>query len=90
MRAGPYKQTAATQCHRAAHFLADCLASQAETESTARDASRQGGLMRMFAFVAVFISTLMLGFALNPDNRVELNRGLEMLRTVGGWSYAPG
>jgi len=46
--------------------------------------------MRMFAFVAVFISTLMLGFALNPDNQVELNRGLEMLRTVGGWSYAPG
>ena len=46
--------------------------------------------MRVFAFVAVFISTLMLGFALNPDNRVELNRGLEMLRTVGGWSYAPG
>jgi hypothetical protein len=64
--------------------------SQAETESTARDASRQGGLMRMFAFVAVFISTLMLGFALNPDNRVELNRGFELLRTVGGWSYAPG
>ena len=46
--------------------------------------------MRMFAFVAVFISTLMLGFALNPDNQVELNRGLEMLRTVGGWSYASG
>jgi hypothetical protein len=46
--------------------------------------------MRVFAFVAVFISTLMLGFAFKPENRVELNRGLEMLRTVGGWSYAPG
>ena len=45
--------------------------------------------MRIFAFVAVFISTLMLGYALNLDNRVELNRGLELLRTVGGWSYAP-
>jgi hypothetical protein len=44
-----------------------------------------GGFMRfMFAFVAVFISTLTLGFALNPDNREELNRGLEMLRKVGG------
>jgi hypothetical protein len=38
----------------------------------------------MFAFVAVFISTLTLGFALNPDNREELNRGLEMLRKAGG------
>ena len=38
----------------------------------------------MFGFVAVFISTLTLGFALNPDNREELNRGLEMLRKVGG------
>jgi len=46
--------------------------------------------MRMFAFVAVFISTLMLGFALNPDNGVAINRGLDMLRTLGGWSYAPG
>ena len=29
-------------------------------------------------------SALTLGFALNPDNREELNRGLEMLRKVGG------
>jgi hypothetical protein len=46
-----------------------------------------GGFMHFmfaFAFVAVFISTLTLGFALNPDNREELNRGLEMLRKVGG------
>jgi hypothetical protein len=37
-----------------------------------------------FALVAVFISAVTLGFALNPDNRDELNRGLEMLRKVGG------
>jgi hypothetical protein len=37
-----------------------------------------------FALVAVFISAFTLGFALNPDNREELNRGLEMLRKVGG------
>jgi hypothetical protein len=43
-----------------------------------------GGFMRfIFAFVAVFISSLWLGFALNPDNREELNRGFEMLRKVG-------
>ena len=37
-----------------------------------------------FALVAVFISALTLGFALNPNNREDLNRGLEMLRKVGG------
>ena len=37
-----------------------------------------------FALVAVFISAFTLGFALNPDKREELNRGLEMLRKVGG------
>ena len=36
-----------------------------------------------FALVAVFISALTLGFALNPNNREDLNRGLEMLRKVG-------
>jgi hypothetical protein len=60
--------------------------SQAETESTAsRDASRQGESHALtFALVAVFISALTLGFALNPNNREDLNRGLEMLRKVGG------
>jgi hypothetical protein len=29
-------------------------------------------------------SALTLGFALNPDNREEFNRSLEMLRKVGG------
>ena len=37
-----------------------------------------------FALVAVFISALTLGFALNPNNREDLNPGLEMLRKVGG------
>jgi hypothetical protein len=37
-----------------------------------------------FALVAVFISALTLGFALNPNNREDLNRGLEMLRKVRG------
>ena len=89
MRAPP-KRTAATQCHRAAHFLADCLALASRNRVNGSRRIAAGGLMRMFAFVAVFISTLMLGFAINPDNRVELNRGLELLRTVGDWSYAPG
>src|SRR6516225_8040889 len=59
---------------------------QAETESrlVATHRARESPMRLTFALVAVFISALTLGFALNPNNREDLNRGLEMLRKVGG------
>jgi hypothetical protein len=58
-----------------------------ETELTAvatYRGTRRTHIMRFtFAMVAVFICAVTLGFALNPDNRDELNRGIEMLWKLG-------
>jgi hypothetical protein len=37
----------------------------------------------IFPLVAVFVSALTLAFALNPNNREEIKRGLETLRKFG-------